>query len=112
MLLMLGAWVSTPACASSGYHHDGYSNSRIERHAYDNGFRDGVEAGRDDARHLQRFDPVRASRYREGDHHYDRRFGSREDYRREYRAAFQQGYTQGYREYRGRRDGSDGFGIN
>jgi hypothetical protein len=103
MLLALGAWVSTPACASSGgYPRDGYSNRRVERRAYDNGFRDGIRAGRDDARHHERFDPIRARRYREGDHDYDRRYGSQDDYRREYRAAFQQGYEQGYRQYRGR----------
>jgi hypothetical protein len=99
-LLAMGAWVSTPACASSGYHQGRRAERRVERRAYDNGFRDGLVAGRDDARHHERFDPIRARRYREGDHDYDRRYGSRDDYRREYRAAFQQGYQQGYRQYR------------
>ena len=40
--------------------------------------------------------PIRAKRYREGDHDYDSRYGSREDYKREYRAAFEQGYREGY----------------
>lgn len=62
-----------------------------------NGYRDGYEQGRDDARGGGRFDPVRAGRYRSGDHDYDRRYGGREDYKREYRAAFQAGYEQGYR---------------
>jgi len=62
-----------------------------------NGFRDGLEQGREDARDGDRFDPVRSSRYRSGDHDYNGRYGSRDDYRREYRAAFQQGYEQGYR---------------
>jgi hypothetical protein len=61
-----------------------------------NGYRDGIDAGRDDARHRERFDPVRAKRYREGDHDYDRRYGSRDDYKRDYRAAFEQGYREGY----------------
>jgi flagellar biosynthesis/type III secretory pathway protein FliH len=65
-----------------------------------NGYRDGVEQGRNDARHGDRYDPIRASRYRSGDHDYDRRYGSRDDYKREYRAAFQQGYDQGYRDGR------------
>ena len=98
--LALGAWTSTSACVSNGYHQDRPQNLRVEHRAYDNGFRDGVRAGRDDARHHERFDPIRAKRYREGDHDYDRHYGSRDDYRREYRAAFQQGYTQGYRQYR------------
>jgi hypothetical protein len=61
-----------------------------------NGYRDGIEAGRSDEHDRVRFDPIRAKRYREGDHDYDRRYGSREDYTREYRAAFEQGYREGY----------------
>jgi hypothetical protein len=66
-------------------------------YAQQNGYRDGVEAGRSDARDRARYDPVRAKRYREGDHDYDSRYGSRDDYKREYRSAFQQGYDEGYR---------------
>lgn len=65
--------------------------------AAQNGYRDGFEQGRDDARDHDRFDPVRAKRYREGDHDYHDRYGSRDEYKREYRAAFQQGYDEGYR---------------
>lgn len=64
------------------------------------GFRDGVAQGREDARDRRRFDPVRASRYRAGDHDYDNRYGPRDIYKRDYRAAFQQGYEQGYRSER------------
>lgn len=65
--------------------------------AADNGYRDGYEQGRKDGRDRNRFDPVRASRYRSGDHDYNDRYGSRDQYKREYRAAFEQGYEQGYR---------------
>lgn len=68
--------------------------------ASSNGYRDGLEAGRDDARARRSFDPRRPKRYREGDHDYSSRDGSREDYKRDYRAAFQQGYEEGYRGYR------------
>ena len=61
------------------------------------GYRDGFDAGRNDGRDRDRYDPQRARRYREGDHDYDRRYGSRDDYAREYRAAFQRGYDEGYR---------------
>jgi hypothetical protein len=64
--------------------------------AADVGYRDGLEQGQKDARSRKAFDPVRASRYRSGDHEYNSRYGSRDEYRREYRAAFQQGYQQGY----------------
>ena len=64
--------------------------------AAENGFRDGFEQGQKDARDRNRFDPVRASRYRQGDHDYNSRYGSRDEYKREYRSGFEQGYQQGY----------------
>ena len=74
---------------------------RFTSPARDAGYRDGFEAGERAARNRDRFDPIRERRYREGDHDYDRRYGSLDDYKRDYRAAFQQGYDAGYRE-RGR----------
>ena len=64
------------------------------------GYRDGYEVGRNDSRDRESFDPIRSSRYRSGDHDYDRRYGPKEEYKRAYRDAFQRGYEQGYREYR------------
>ena len=69
----------------------GYSSA-----AYQVGYRDGVDAGRDDARGRRAYDPVRTRRYRDGDHDYNSRYGSRDAYKREYRAAFEQGYREGY----------------
>ena len=60
------------------------------------GYRDGIEAGRNDARRRESFNPERSSRYRSADHDYDRRYGSKADYKREYRAAFQRGYRDGF----------------
>ena len=84
-----------------GSYPNAYPNYPQTRGGYvsparQNGYRDGVEAGRNDARSRDRFDPVRAKRYRDGDHDYDNRYGSRDDYKREYRAAFEQGYREGY----------------
>jgi hypothetical protein len=73
-----------------------YPSGRGVSLAAQNGHRDGFDAGRNDARDRARFDPVRAKRYREGDHDYDNRYGSRDDYKRDYRAAFEQGYREGY----------------
>jgi flagellar biosynthesis/type III secretory pathway protein FliH len=70
--------------------------------AAQSGYRDGYEQGRHDGRDGDRYDPVRASRYRSGDHDYNNRYGSRDEYKREYRTAFEQGYEQGYRENRRR----------
>ncbi len=105
LALAAGVALASPACAAriydTGYPRAGYPPPPPPRAAYvslaeRNGYRDGVDAGRDDARHRERFDPVRAKRYREGDHDYDRRYGSRDEYRRDYRAAFERGYRNGY----------------
>ncbi len=64
--------------------------------AAQNGYRDGVEVGRNDARRRGPFNPERSSRFRSADHNYERRYGSKDDYKREYRAAFQRGYEDGF----------------
>jgi hypothetical protein len=68
----------------------------FSRPAAQNGYRDGLEVGRRDARDGQRLDAGSAKWYRNGDRDYDRRYGSRDDYKRDYRAAFQQGYEEGF----------------
>ncbi|MCU1384860.1 MAG: hypothetical protein JWL71_3557 [Acidobacteria bacterium] len=103
LILAAGVALASTACGAtvyrSGYPRGDYpppARGRYISVAAQNGYRDGIEAGRDDARHRERFDPVRARRYRQGDHDYDRRYGSRDEYRREYRSAFEQGYREGY----------------
>lgn len=66
------------------------------RTAYDNGFRDGLEKGREDARDNDSYDPVRHSRYRSADRGYNQRYGTKEQYRLTYRDGFEAGYEQGY----------------
>lgn len=104
LLLAVGVASTAPACAAriydAGHPRAGYPPP-VQRGGYvsvaaRSGYRDGIEAGRSDARHRERFDPVRAKRYREGDRDYDRRYGPRDDYKRDYRAAFEQGYREGY----------------
>jgi len=77
-----------------------YADGRYGSPASQVGYRDGYQQGLDDARDHDRYDPIRASRYRSADHEYNSRYGSRDVYQREYRAAFQSGYDQGYRGYR------------
>ena len=105
VMLAAGVALASPACAAriydAGYPRASYPPPPPPREAYVSaaartGYRDGIEAGRHDARHRERFDPVRARRYREGDHDYDRRYGGRDEYKREYRAAFERGYRDGY----------------
>ena len=77
---------------------------------YDNGYRDGVEKGREDAGDRDSFDPVRHSWYRNGERGYNSRYGSRETYKLTYRDGFEAGYEQGYRE-RGGSGTSRGFRL-
>lgn len=64
--------------------------------AFDNGYRDGLDEGRRDRRNGDAYDPVRSRRYRDGDRHYNGRYGTRSDYTRDYRAGFMRGYQDGY----------------
>jgi hypothetical protein len=72
-------------------------DARVSSPAAQNGYRDGLEVGRRDARDGQRLDPGGAKWYRNGDRDYDQRYGSRDDYKRDYRVAFQEGYEEGFR---------------
>jgi flagellar biosynthesis/type III secretory pathway protein FliH len=71
--------------------------------AFRNGEEDGYREGLRDGERGDRFDPVRESRYRSGDHGYERRYGPKELYKNRYRDAFRRGYEQGYQD--GRRHG-------
>jgi len=79
-----------------GTEGGGFSRSPAARNGYD----DGLNEGRRDGRDGKRLDPSGESRYRSGDHGYEREYGSRDEYKREYRAAFEDGYDRGYREVR------------
>ena len=68
--------------------------------AFDTGYRDGHDKGQEDARDRDSYDPVRHGRYRSGDHGYDRRYGTKEEYKYVYREGFEAGYAEGYRSVR------------
>lgn len=71
-----------------------------------NGFNDGYERGLDDGHDRRRFDPVGESRYRSGDHGYERYYGPKDVYQMRYREAFRSGYQRGFddgRRYNGER---------
>jgi hypothetical protein len=78
----------------------GNPEGRFSSPAAQVGYRDGLEAGRNDASDRHRYDPRQSKRYREGDRDYDRRYGSLDQYKLDYRAAFMQGYDVGYQGYR------------
>ena len=80
---------------NNGSNRYGYNNE-----AYDNGYRDGLEKGREDALDRDSYDPVRHSWYRSGNRGYNSRYGTREAYKIDYRRAFLQGYDRGYNDGR------------
>ena len=68
---------------------------------YDNGYRDGLEKGREDAQDRDSYDPVRHSWYRSGDRGYNSRYGTKDSYKLAYRDGFEAGYEQAYRGLNG-----------
>jgi len=106
LLLLTGALIATPACASGQYIYRGdrpYGGNGvgrgIERRAYDNGFRDGISAGEKDGRRGRSFEYDRHGEWRDADNGYHRDYGNRDFYRRSFREGFRAGYAQGYNRY-------------
>jgi hypothetical protein len=77
-----------------------YARSSAMSVPYQNGFRDGLEKGREDARDRDSFDPVRHSRYRSADRGYNSRYGRKDEYKLIYREGFEAGYRQAYGDNR------------
>ena len=68
--------------------------------AFQNGYRDGMTKGREDAEDGDRYDPNRHSWYRSANRGYDDDdYGSRSEYQSRYRQGFEAGYSEGYRIY-------------
>jgi len=111
LALAAGVAIAAPACAQTygyggGRNRDAGYAREIERRAYDTGYREGLEEGRNDARRGRDYAPSRHGEYRNADDGYHRRDGEREFYRRVYRRGFEVGYresfdrNQRYRDYR------------
>lgn len=102
--------VVVAAGRSPYYDRDGYGGRyRIERLAFDHGFRDGLREGEKDDRHDDRFEYRDEGRYRSGDSGYRREYGPRYAYVSAYRRGFVEGYRRGYGNIRwGRYDDRDG----
>jgi hypothetical protein len=109
-LLLLAFLSAAPACASGGYVYgrdSGYGGYRaperysrnVQRVARQHGYREGREAGEQDARRRRAFSPGRHDDWRDADEGYRREYGNRQLYRREFREGFRRGYADGYRAY-------------
>ena len=101
LLLVAGVAVAAPACAAQTYGYGyptrgGVYGRDLERRAYDNGYREGLEQGRNDARRNRSFSPDRHGEFRDADDGYHRGDGDREWYRRAYRQGFQSGYRESF----------------
>ena len=83
--------------ANRGY--GGYG-SRTGYGAFQNGVSDGYRKGLDDVQDRKYPDVSRQKWYRNGDHNYDKAYGSKDAYRVEYRRGFLEGYNRAYREGR------------
>ena len=85
---------------SRGYRDQGGWGRETYSSAFELGARDGYEKGREDARDGDRSDARRHKWYRDGDRHYESRYGNRDRYKDEYRRGFIAGYDRGYRDLR------------
>jgi hypothetical protein len=94
--------LAAPACAAQvygqTYPRDAYGYRDFDRRAYDNGYREGIDQGRNDARRNRSFALDRHSEYRDADNGFHRRDGDREFYRRSFRRGFEVGYRQAYEQ--------------
>ena len=86
------------------YPSNSRGDYRYQNVAFDNGYNDGLDKGREDARDRDSYDPDRHSRYRSADRGYESRYGSKDAYRQVYRDGFEAGYNDAYRRNGGRSD--------
>ena len=68
--------------------------------AFENGYRDGLNKGREDAADGDNYEVNRHSWYRSADRGYNSRYGTRDAYAEEYRDGFRSGYDVAYRDNR------------
>ena len=98
--------LTMPACAAQATYHRAReprvvdTRARGDSRAYDVGYREGFQLGRDDARRGRSFDYARHREYRQS----GVRSGERDDprasrFRRFYRNGFATGYNDAYRQF-------------
>jgi hypothetical protein len=87
-----------------GGRNDGRND--VYRIAQENGYRDGVRQGQDDANRRRRYDYNDDSRYRDASSGYRSEYGNRDAYRQAYREGFARGYEDGFRRNGNNRGGA------
>jgi hypothetical protein len=83
---MPGPAVITPTVAMYGF----------DRVSFENGYHDGYNQGRDDAKDRDTYDPARHGQYKGADHKYEREYGSKDRYKAVYRNGYLDGYAAGF----------------
>ena len=73
--------------------------TRYTTPAFQNGYRDGLQKGREDGDDNDRYDASRHSWYRSATRGYENEYGTRAAYQTRYREGFEAGYAEGYRVY-------------
>lgn len=118
MFMALGIAAFTATEANAQYQNRDYRQDRrddrndrnrnqLYQIAQREGMRDGQQAGREDRRDRDKYNPQKAKEYKKATNGYVSRFGNKDDYKRIYRQAFVQGYNQAYNR-NGR--GNNGYG--
>ena len=99
-LLAAGVLVSAPACSAGIYTTTrGGSYVDLGRRAYENGYRQGLGEGRDDARHRRPVSLDRHDEYRNAERGYRRGDGDRDPYRVGFRRGFEAGYRDAFNRF-------------
>ena len=81
------------------YDRDGryYGRAGAFDEGYTRGYEEGAKEGSKDGKRGNRFELWREGRYRDGDHGYKDRYGSRATYTSGFRRGYEEGYRRGYR---------------
>ncbi|HYY93411.1 MAG TPA: hypothetical protein VE713_02760, partial [Pyrinomonadaceae bacterium] len=76
-----------------------YGGYQYSSNAYDQGYRDGLYTGANDARRGQPYDPERSHFYKRAGSGFLSIFGNRGTYQQAYRDGFLRGYEEGYQNW-------------
>jgi flagellar biosynthesis/type III secretory pathway protein FliH len=100
VMLALGVGISAPACSGALFSAHVNFGQDVHQRAYDEGYRQGVNHGRDDAQHRRSAAYDRDKEYRNADRGYRREDGDRDGYRDAFREGFRAGYEEAFRQAR------------
>jgi hypothetical protein len=99
--LLFGLTIMNSLTAQAQYRNRdryGYGQNAY-RIASENGYRDGLNRGAEDARDNDRYNPEGTSQYKDGKNGHRSEYGDKEAYKQAYREGFRRGYDVGFRQY-------------